>query len=157
MHIQKIIVGLLTLSLSCISNSPVLATEVSSKEKCISETKEVAQKLIENRNVKLRFDVRDISKYEEDYPYNRPLAFDFAFEGQATGDIMNSPQFLKIATTRIIRNCSNVAQVNFGQYQTDWSITVGLMHDGNIRRFKCFDPSELTVSSKLKWGETICL
>ena len=157
MHFQKITVGLLTLSLSYISTFPVLATEVSEKDKCISETRKVAQKLVENRNVKLKFEVTDISKYEKDYPANRPLGFAFYFSGWATGDIMNSPQFLKIATTRIIRNCPNVAQVNFGEYQTDWSITVGLMHDGDIKRFKCVNPNDFTVSPKLKWGETVCL
>ena len=157
MHVHKVIVGLLTLSLSYISTFPVLATELSEKDKCISETRKVAQKLVENRNVNLRFDVRDISKYEEDYPVNRPLGFDFVFEGWATGDIMNSPQFLKIATTRIIKNCPNVAQVNFGEYGTDDIISVGLMHDGSIRRFKCFNANDLTVSSKLKWGEKICI
>ncbi|MEB3218428.1 MAG: hypothetical protein VKN72_19645 [Nostocales cyanobacterium 94392] len=157
MHIHKVIIGLFALSLSCIPNFPVTATEVSEQEKCISETKAVAQKLVENRNIKLRLDVINLSEYEEDYPVNRPLAFHFSFEGWATADIMNSPQFLTIATTRIIRSCPNVAQVSFGEYATDWSTIIGLMHDGNIRHFKCYDPSELTTSSKLKWGETICL
>ncbi|NJN11525.1 MAG: hypothetical protein HC815_27540 [Richelia sp. RM1_1_1] len=148
--------GLLSLSLSYIPTFPVLATELS-EEQCISETKKVTQKLVENRNVRLIFRVTNISEDQEDYPYNRPLAFHFSFEGDATGDIMNSPQFLTIATTRIIRNCSNVAQVSFGEYQTDWGIIIGLMHDGSIKHFKCFSPSELTSSSKLKWGETICL
>jgi hypothetical protein len=31
------------------------------------------------------------------------------------------------------------------------------MHDGSVKEFKCFSPSELTVSSKLKWGEEICI
>jgi len=157
MRIYKLFVGLFTLSLSYISTFPVSATESLKNQKCISETRRVAQKLVENRNVKLRFDVTNISQYEKDYPYNRPLSFQFSFEGRAAGDILNSPQFLQIATKRIVNNCTNVSKVSFGEYATDWSTTIGLMHDGSVKEFKCVHPNNLTVSSKLKWGETICL
>jgi hypothetical protein len=157
MHIYKLFAGLFTLSLSYISTFPVLATELSEKDKCILETRRVAQKFVENRNVKIRLNVINISEYEENYPYNRPLAFLFSFEGNAAGNIMSSPQFLQIATKRIINNCANVSKVSFGEYATDENVTIGLMHDGSVKEFKCFSPSELTVSSKLKWGEEICI
>lgn len=157
MRIYKLFVGLSALSLSYISTFPVSATESLENQKCISETRRVAQKLVENKNVRLRFDVKNISKYEKDYPYNRPLSLQFSFEGNAAADIMNSPQFLQIATKRIVNNCTNISQVVFGEYATDWSTTIGLMHDGSVKEFKCVNPNNLTVSSELKWGETICL
>lgn len=64
---------------------------------------------------------------------------------------MNSPQFLKVATKRIINSCPNVGKVSFGEYRTDWIIVVGLLHDGSIRRFKYVSPD---VSPS--WGERIC-
>ena len=75
--------------------------------------------------------------------------------GSATQSILNSEKFLTAIATDIINKCPKISMVDFGQDQTDYGKSYGLLEDNKIGIFKCVDWE--VAPKKLDWGYISCL
>lgn len=93
----------------------------------------------------------------QDYPANRSLGYAVWISGEGAVNVMSSKVFLTDISTQIISNCKSISSVVFGQYETDWIRTYGLMKNGKIEPFECLAPRRRGVERELSWGKEICL
>jgi hypothetical protein len=113
-----------------------------------------AKKRIEQgRDITVKTDITDVSKFYPDYPDGRPAGIWLEIDGSAADSVMASPVFQKAIASEIINSCNSVGKVIFIQYQTASAYTFGLMRDGTIQNFECVYYPE---QGSLSWGQIWC-
>jgi hypothetical protein len=95
----------------------------------------------------------DVALTYPDHPNGRPLILQIVLEGKAASSVMSSPAFQKTVASEIIRSCGSVSAINFAMYRSGWVSMTGLMPDGTIQGFQCF---EADPRLKLSWGQQVC-
>ncbi len=112
------------------------------------------ERIEQGRNITVKIDATDNSKAYPDYPKGRSERARVGLIGRDADSVMSSPVFQKAIATEIIRSCNSIGAVSFNKYQTGWTSTIGLMSDGTIQSFKCYEADEGTP--RLSWGLEYC-
>ncbi len=137
----SIVCGLLLV----ISNSSVPATAATSSSSCNNTLKLVKNSL----SGVVTFKTRALGN--EGQPRGRSKALDITFKNDSDR-VFPTESTRRSITTRVIKNCTQIALVSFGVYQTDGGSAYGLKN-GRIIQFACREPGE---GRKLVWGEVYC-
>jgi hypothetical protein len=93
----------------------------------------------------------NISGIYQDFPSGRPDQYQFRLVGKGVATVLYSPKFMQAISQDLISQCTTVSLVTFGEYQTDWYLSFGLMANNKLEAFQCVEPGV-----KLKWGEQAC-
>lgn len=116
-----------------------------------------AKKRIEQeKEITVMTNVIDSSERYPAHPPGRPTMIMVVVDGREADSIMVSPVFQKAIASEIIQSCTSVGAVTFGQYQTGWTSTVGLMAEGSIQHFECLDDYGEQGPSQVSWGQEWC-
>ncbi len=139
----------------------VLPLEAKSQEtgkSCEAAINAAKERIERGRNITVKISVRDNSKAYSDHPSSRPDDVGLVLVGSITGSdadsVMSSPVFQKAIATEIIRSCNSISSVTFNKNLTGWSSTIGLMSDGTIQPFKCYEFDQ--GRRDLPWGFQNC-
>lgn len=126
----------------------------SGEERCRTALTAATNTLEKGRNVQVStIRVRSLSEEYSDFPTDQPYGIYIGMEGQATADILNSPQLMTSISSQLIAECDSVSLVKFAMHQTDWNIVFGLIGE-SVASFECIDPSPGLV---MQWGKTTCI
>lgn len=101
----------------------------------------------------IRTELVDLTKTYDDHPQGQPLGFSFIIEGKEADTVMGAGKLQHQISHHVINNCNRISLVEFGVYQTDWSLSYGLFEDGEIKRFDCQEPGP---GPSLVWGLDFC-
>jgi short subunit dehydrogenase-like uncharacterized protein len=112
------------------------------------------ERIEEGRNITVKIDATDNSKAYPDYPRGRSEGVIVGLIGREADSVMSSPVFQKAIASEIIRACNFIGAVSFNKYRTGWTSTIGLMSDGTIQPFKCYEADQ--GRPRLSWGFENC-
>ncbi len=130
------------------------ATSEIGEEQCRIALTDAANMLEGGRNVRVAtMRIQPLSEEYRNFPTERPYGIYIGMEGQATANILNSPQLMTSISNQLIAECRSVSLVKFAMHQTDWNIVFGLVGE-SVESFECIDPSPGMIS---QWGKTICI
>jgi short subunit dehydrogenase-like uncharacterized protein len=139
----------------------VLPLEAKSQEtgkSCEAAMNAAKERIERGRNITVKISVRDNSRAYSDHPSGRPDDVGLILVGSIIGSdadsVMASPVFQKAIATEIIRSCNSIGSVTFNKNLTGWTSTIGLMSDGTIQLFKCYEYDQ--GRSRLSWGLQNC-
>ncbi|MCC5667237.1 hypothetical protein LC653_25955 [Nostoc sp. CHAB 5784] len=127
------------------------------KRKCRSSINKSKSRLEKGRKLKVvAVNVRNVADSHSVYPKESPLELVFGMEGAAVESVIsNSPQFLSSLTKDLITQCPVVSLMTFGQYRTDFFISIGRIGN-NLAIFECHPRSGELGLGKLPWGYQTC-
>ena len=132
--------------------NPVLAEmELSSCDSAIFQAANTIQTGRDARVTNVLF--QGLSEEYNSYPADRPTNVTFLMHGRSTADVLSSNQFMTILATRVISGCGSIGRVTFGEDNSGWSYSFGLVN-GQVRRFTCIGPG--TLNRPIRWGERYC-
>ena len=157
MQVRQIITtGLIIAEIMLLFSSSAQAQNKKPSVECNTVLQKAKKQIQNNRKVKVVYTGQeDISQHYKIYPINRPFSYQFVLVGSATQSILNSEKFLTAIATDIINKCPKISIVDFGQDQTDYGKSYGLLEDNKIGIFKCVDWE--VAPKKLDWGYISCL
>lgn len=141
------------LGLSTLVLPPQAKSEETGKS-CQAAMGAAKQRIEQGRNITVMIDTTDNSRAYPDYPKGREETVRVALIGRDADSVMSSPVFQKAIASEIIRSCNSIGAISFNKYQTGWTSTIGLMSDGTIQPFKCYESHE--ARPRLSWGLEYC-
>ena len=141
------------LGLSALVLPPQAKSEETGKS-CQVAMSAAKERIEQGRNLTMKFDATDNSKAYPDYPRGRSEGVIVGLIGREADSVMSSPVFQKAIASEIIRACNSIGAVSFNKYRTGWTSTIGLMSDGTIQPFKCYEADE--GRPRLSWGLENC-
>lgn len=125
---------------------------------CEATINAAKERLERGRNITVKISVRDNSRAYPDHPNGRSEEVLLGLAGSIirsdADSVMSSPVFQKAIATEIIRSCNSIGSVTFNKDRTGWTSTIGLMSDGTIQPFKCYEYDQ--GRSRLSWGLQNC-
>jgi len=132
------------------------ATSYAQPSSCQAAIQSVRAILKNKHNIKTAsVTKRDMSEVYSDHPQGRPGGYFIAMRGTQVINLLNSPQLMSILATRIIDNCETTSLVIFGFPNSDYTVLLGLMPNGNVQPFECLEDPDNYLGYAV-WGKTFC-
>lgn len=159
MQVRQIIAtGLIVTDVIFLFSSSVQAQNMKFTVECNMALQATKNKIQKDRKVKVVYTGQvNISQHYKTYPINRPLSYQFGLTGPATESVLNSEKFLTIIAKDIIDNCPSISIVDFGQYNSDYVVTYGLLSNNKVASFQCIGENDPGTTIKLIWGQVVCI
>lgn len=154
MNISK---TLIAITVGFLNLSPlVVPSQVRSQEikSCVAAIARAKGRMQEGRRINVFYELTDHSTAYPDSPKERPITILMMMQGSDTASMMRSTMLKTSLASDIINACEFVGAVTFAQYQSGWSSTIGLMPDGSIKEFECFEAGRR--ETRLLWGQEVC-
>lgn len=100
--------------------------------------------------------IRAATAINSPYKETEKIVFKFGsydYRDEINSNIMNSTKLLTSYADSVIRSCSNVVQVGFGNVGGGWSRRFSWIDNRYTRADECVDPR----SSNYRWGQDPCI
>ena len=136
-------------------------TLISQRMSCEAAIFNMESRIKDGREINVKFNIRQLSSdWQQGAPpqriYEILVTLRDRSRSQQVLDVMQSNQMLTAMATQLIDSCSNIGAVTYGEDQTDYLITFGLLTNG-VQPFNCAPPLNRNQSSRtIPWGQQYC-